>query len=170
MSKYYKDLEPDVVSKTQLKNHAQVLKKFGMGLVELSDEKLKMLPVEEVTLKSLLDYKKINSNLARKRHLMFIGKCLRNENQQEIEQFLEKELSPHKETKVVESENDPVDTLIEDLINIGEEKITEILIDNPQLERQKLRQFLRNISNAKTEQKKQQAIGKIKAYLQSFSD
>jgi len=166
MLKNDKNLEDDIVSKTQLKNQAQALKKFGQGLIELSDAKLKKLPVNEVTLKSLLDYKKMTTNLARKRHIMFIGKCLRNEDQQEIEQFLECELNPHKVTNVTESEREPVDLLIENLITTGEEKITEILVDNPQLERQKLRQLLRNISNAKTEQKKQQAVGKMKVYLQ----
>jgi len=164
MVQHDENLEQDFVSKTRLKIHAQELKKFGLELVKLSDAKLKMLPIEDVTLKSLLDYKKITSNLARKRHLMFIGKCLRNENQQEIEEFLENDLSAPIKPKV--EENDPLDLLLNDLINVGEEKINEILIEKPLLERQKLRQLLRNINNTKSEQKKQQAIGKMKAYLQ----
>ena len=157
--------EDDFVSKTQLKNQAKELKKFGLKLTELSDEKLKSLPIDDVTLKSLLDYKIITSNLARKRHLMFIGKCLRNEDQQAIESVLSNELNSNLKQKVQIS---PIDNLADSLIENTEETINEILLDKPQLERQKLRQLSRNTINAKNEQKKLQSFKKLKAYLQEF--
>ena len=118
--------DDDFISKTQLKNQAQELKKFGLKLTELSDEKLKSLPIDEVTLKSLLDYKLITSNLARKRHLMFIGKCLRNEDQQAIEMVLSNELNSNLKQKVQVSQ---IDKLVEALTANADETINEILLE-----------------------------------------
>jgi len=157
--------EDDFVSKTQLKNQSKELKKFGLKLTELSDEKLKSLPIDDVTLKSLLDYKIITSNLARKRHLMYIGKCLRNEDQQAIESVLSNELNSNLKQKIQVS---PIDNLADSLIENTEETINEILFDKPQLGRQKLRQLSRNTINAKNEQKKLQSFKKLKAYLKEF--
>ena len=81
--------EDGFVSKTQLKNQALDLKKFGLELAKLKTSIIENLPVGEVTLKSLTDYQKMTTNLARKRHLMFIGKCLRSESESAIREYLD---------------------------------------------------------------------------------
>ena len=160
--------DPDFFSKTQQKNEALALKKFGLELTDLSADKLVELPISEVTLKSLLDYQKITTNLARKRHLMFIGKCLRNEDEDEIRQFLASQLKTHLKKKV--EKKDPNDEIIDKLVELRDIKIDELLSENPILERQTLRQILRNINNAKNAQKKLQAINRMKNYLKNSSD
>lgn len=164
MNKYYNDeSDPDFVSKTQQKNEALTLKKFGLELTDLTADKLVALPISEVTLKSLLDYKKITTHLARKRHLMFIGKCLRSEDEDKIKEYLESQLSAQLKTKAIKK--DPNDEIILKLIEFGDSKIEELLSDNINLDRQTLRQILRNIRSAKNEQKKLQAVNKMKVYL-----
>ena len=74
------ELEDEIISKTQLKKDALALKKFGLELAQLPVEKVNALPIDDTTKQSILDYQKVTTNLARKRQLMFVGKCLRNED------------------------------------------------------------------------------------------
>ncbi len=152
----------DFTSKTSIKLDAHALTKWGQELVQLPETLLTRLPLTETTLKSLLDYSKITTNLARKRHLMFIGKCLRKEDEDLIRERiveLEKE-KRNKKTKPIEQANPYFEQLVKD----GESAIETILLENENAERQKLRQLYRNYCNAK-ETKKNKAIEKLKQYL-----
>jgi len=159
---------PDYASKTQIKHDAVVLKKFGEELTRLPVKTLEKLPLSEVSLKSLLDFQKMTSNLAKKRHLMYIGKCLRKEDEQEIRSALEAESISHLKRKEVQNNN--LDEQINSLLIEGETKVDELLTKFPMLERQTLRQIMRNISSAKTDEKKRQAIDKMKRYLNENSE
>jgi len=168
-----KEYDPDYFSKSQQKNEALLLKKFGLELTELSPVKLAELPIAEITLKSLLDYQKITANLARKRHLMFIGKCLRDEDEDAIRECLAEQLRGDLKKKVEPQKGDDsdsvVDQLIAQLVELGDSKIEALLLQNPMMERQTLRQILRNISGAEDTAKKNIAINKMKNYLAEFS-
>ncbi len=160
------EFDEEGYSKTQQKNESLAIKKFGMELTELPAKTLAKLPISEVTLKSLLDYQKMNTNLAKKRHIMFIGKCLRNENEKAIRNILDNQAATNLKEKVEKDINkDPADEIIDRLVAQGDAYIDELLANNPELERQNLRQILRNIKNAKKLQKKQIAINKMKNYL-----
>ncbi len=175
--------ENGFISKTQLKNQAQDLKKFGLELTKLRTCVLDALPVGDVTLKSLFDYQKMNSNLARKRHLMFVGKCLRNESELEIREYLNSierasvstmqqnasekndEVSNKNSDSAKIEKTDEVDLFIISLMNADGEKIELFLERNTKLERQSLRQNVRNCNLAKDEKKKQLAKSKLLDYL-----
>lgn len=152
----------DYTSKTSIKLDAHALTKWGKELLLLQESLLIQLPIEGVTLKSLLDYPKITSNLARKRHLMFIGKCLRKEDEDLIrEKILELEHEKQsKKPKPMESINPCLKQLIDD----GDAAIETILAEKINLERQKLRQLYRNYCSAKGV-KKTKAMDKLKQYL-----
>lgn len=153
-------------SKTQQKNESLAIKKFGLELIGLSAQKLAKLPISDVTLKSLLDYQKMKTNLAKKRHIMFIGKCLRNENEQAIRDFIDSNSAENlKEKNTKQTQTDPVDEILEQLIEQGDSFIDKLLSENSNMQRQTLRQILRNVNNAKIAEKKQVAINKMKSYL-----
>ncbi|MGB0495898.1 MAG: ribosome biogenesis factor YjgA [Kangiellaceae bacterium] len=163
------------VSKTQLKKQSLNLKKFGLELTNLKKSVLEKMPIGEVTLRSLLDFQKMTTNLARKRHLMFIGKCLRSENEAEIREYLEKLDRAHISTMKLNegdsiAESDPEDKssenqLFERLIDADNDAIELFLKNNHQLERQNLRQLIRNCKSTKVEKKKSQAKEKLMDYL-----
>jgi len=187
-NKYKSDKEfdkeqDDFVSKTKLKNQAQDLKKFGLELAKLKTSIVEKLPVGEVTLKSLLDYQKMTTNLARKRHLMFIGKCLRNESESAIREYLnnkEKANISTMQQNAIEGQNikseeknvqpdlkslNEMDQLIELLLVANGEKIELFLEQNQQIERQNLRQSIRNCQSAKNEKKRQITKERLIDYL-----
>ncbi len=164
------EFDEEGYSKTQQKNESLSIKKFGQELAELPADKLAALPISEVTLKSLLDYQKITTNLAKKRHIMFIGKCLREEDEKAIRVALDNQVTVNlKEKNEKENKKNPSDAIIIQLLEIGDAYIEELIANNPMLERQTLRQSLRNIKNAKIPQKKQRAIDKMKSYINLHS-
>lgn len=173
IKKYHRNRgEEDYTSKTSIKLDAQVIKKFGQELVQLTVSQLESLPIEELTLKALLDHQKMTSNLARKRHFLFIAKCLRKEDLNTIKGSLENSEKAHFKKKVSENLDvnltpvkDPVDVMIEKLIEMGDDQIEVLVSDSEGLERQTIRQILRNIKSSKTAEKKNQALTKMKAYL-----
>jgi len=162
-----KEYDPEYFSKKAQRQDSLALKDFGQELAELPQDKIKALPIDEVTLKSLLDYQKITTNLARKRHLMFIGKCLRGEDEQAIRDFLEEQTRQQIKIKTEKETQSKslLEETIEQLQQHGEQEINKLLNLYPTLERQTLRQKLRNLNNAKTEVKKAQAMAKMTAYL-----
>ncbi len=152
----------DYTSKTSIKLDAHALTKWGKELLQLPESFLIQLPINGVTLKSLLDYPKITSNLARKRHLMFIGKCLRKEDEDLIRETL-LDIEDKRQTKAPKA-IEPVNPHLKQLIDEGDAAIETILLENENLERQKLRQLHRNYCNAKGVTK-DKAMEKLKQYL-----
>ncbi len=156
-------LEDEIISKTQLKKDALALKKFGLELAQLPVEKVNALPIDDTTKQSILDYQKITTNLARKRQLMFVGKCLRNEDERQIRNYLSEQISTNLKAKVDKA--DPLKDCVEKLLTGNANDVEELIQQYSNLERQTLRQLIRNISNAKKAEKLNQATEKLKSYL-----
>lgn len=158
-----KSNDEDLISKTKLKKNALDIKKFGLELSQYPSSKLKDFPISDTTLTSILDYQKITTNLAKKRQLMYVGKCLRHEDEAEIRQYILEQFN-HQIREKKKSES-PSSAIIEKLLNGDGEDIEQLLEKYPLLERQILRQLLRNIAKSKVESKKHQAVSKLKNYL-----
>jgi len=156
--------ESEFVSKTQLKREAKDLQDFGKKLVELSDVQIEQLPLENVTKNALFDFKKQQGNIAKKRHLAFIGKCLRKDDAQSAMEFLEEDNLANLRKANSEPKRNS-ESALEKLIANGEDEIQSIIENNAQIERQTLRQLLRNFKSAKTDAKKATAKSKLERYL-----
>ncbi len=166
----FEDAQEEVVfSKTQLKNEAKDLFQFGKELIELSPAKLKLLPFNETTQTAISEYYKQTGHIAKKRHLLYLGKCLRNDNVVEARRIILDDsfaqlralaaATSKTETKAKKQD------FIELLVAEGDKQIQLLADKYPNLNVQTLRQLLRNIQNAKTEQKKSQATSKLKIFI-----
>lgn len=155
----------EFVSKTQLKNEAKALQTFGKTLVDLPLEKLELLSLTENTINAIKDFHKQSGNIAKRRHLAYIGKCLRHDDVETAQKMLSEENFQQRRA-VQEKTIDPLAELINDLLENSDEKIQALLATNPQLDRQNLRQLIRNIKNAKTESKINTTTQKLKTFLQ----
>ncbi|MDQ7050053.1 MAG: ribosome biogenesis factor YjgA [Enterobacterales bacterium] len=170
IKKYHRNIDqPDYVSRSQIKQEAQSIKQLAIRLVELTDAKLALLPLSETSLKGLQDFKKMTSNLARKRHLMYVAKCLRKEDQEAIESSLDGNLFKPKSEPSADLTTDKAPSIIDSLVGQDSSKIEAVieslLNDYPNIQRQTLRQLVRNINNAKDEKKKQSNKTKLCHYL-----
>lgn len=154
--------EENFVSKTQLKNEAKALQAFGKQLTELPATKLELLPLSDTTIFAIKDFHKQSGNIAKKRHLAFIGKCLRGEDCDAVKSVLEQDDFGNQRKQKQQTSNDE---LVDELLKEGDVKVHQLLQEHLQLDRQKLRQLIRNISKAEEGPKKESAKKKLNQYL-----
>lgn len=155
----------DFVSKTQLKSEAKALQEFGKELLQLSTAKLELLPLNDTTRRALQDYHKQSGNIAKRRHLAYIGKCLRSDNADAIKLALQDD-SFQQYRQQAQDNASSVAKLVESLIENGDLAIEKVLNEHERLDRQNLRQLVRNCKNAKNQQKLTNATNKLQTYLQ----
>ena len=80
----------DGPSKSQLKREMTALQKIGEELVGLSERELAKIPIVDEDLQlAIEEAHRIRSNNARKRHLQYIGKVMRNVDTAPIVQALD---------------------------------------------------------------------------------
>ncbi len=76
----------DRPSKTQLKKQAHDLQALGVALVALPDDRLQDLDVSDSLLEAVKQYKKTRSHEGRRRQMQYIGKLMRRNEVEPIEQ------------------------------------------------------------------------------------
>lgn len=85
MSKHHpdRDSRPDdddpSKSKSQLKREMHALQELGKRMMDLGDEQLSSLPMSETLKAALVESRRIRQHEARRRHLQYVGKVIRNE-------------------------------------------------------------------------------------------
>ena len=84
----YED-DDDFVSKSELKREAQRFQDLGKTLTELPNNKWKELPISENLYNALVENARLKQNEAKRRHLQYIGKVMRNEDCEAIQDALD---------------------------------------------------------------------------------
>jgi len=142
-------------SKTQIKKEAEELQKLGVELIKLPNQHLKRMDIPDALLKALIDAKSIKSNIAGRRQRQFIGALMRDVDPEPIRHALQQidaglpiESEIDKETR----------TWLDRLLKGDPAGLEEFISAFPGLERQKLRQLLRNIKKEKTTGKSLKAL------------
>jgi len=77
--------KPERPSKSQVKRDMHALLDLGKELVELSDDKLKRLPLSEALYDAIRMAQRISSREARRRQIHYVGKLMRQAPAQEIQ-------------------------------------------------------------------------------------
>ena len=72
------------ISKTQLKKASHDLQDLGEALVALPADRLEVLPLDEVLLDALREYKRTRSHEGRRRQMQYIGKLMRRSDAEPI--------------------------------------------------------------------------------------
>ena len=70
-------------SKSQLKREMHALQDLGKRMLELSNDQLDTLPISDTLRRAIEESHRIRQNEARRRHLQFIGKIIRKEDDPE---------------------------------------------------------------------------------------
>ncbi|QJR81297.1 ribosome-associated protein [Alteromonas pelagimontana] len=164
---YFDDVEPlendDTVSKTELKRQAAQFQKLGLELVNLSPANLATISLDT----ELEDAVTLARNINRKkdgyrRQLQFIGKLLRQRDTDNIEQSLAKLKHQHHESNVAFH---ALEKARESVINEGDDGIQRLVEEHPALDRQKLRQFHRQIKKEREKNAPPKAFRELFQYL-----
>jgi ribosome-associated protein len=157
--------EEDVVSKTQLKQDAERLKKIGLELVDLTPGERDKIPLDEELLAAVELCTRINRKKdGFRRQLQLIGKRLRAREVEPIETALANLKHSH---SVANRHFHSLERLRDEIISEGNDGINKVVAQYPQLERQKLRQLLRTAQKQAQQDKPPAAAREIFVYLRT---
>jgi ribosome-associated protein len=130
-------LEP---SKTALKRRMTALQELGEALTRLSDKQLSAIPIDdERLLTAVREVRGIRSNSARRRHLQYIGKLMRDIDAEPIEHALQ--ALDHRHRKDTDAFHE-LEQLRDSMLAAGVGGISLATERWPQADRQQLRQLL----------------------------
>ncbi|MBI0157255.1 MULTISPECIES: ribosome biogenesis factor YjgA [Gilliamella] len=152
------------VSKSEIKRDAEVLKKLGVELVNLSKNEISKIPLDEDLLYSIELAQKIKKEGYR-RQIQYIGKLLRNRDIEPITQALDKLKNRHNQQVAMFHR---LEKLRDELIETGDaESIMELF---PTADRQQLRTLARSAKKELTANKPPKTARQIFQYLKELSE
>ncbi len=152
-------------SKSQVKRELLALHDLGRDLVSLSTKALQQVPLADETRDAIFEAKPLKMEALR-RQLKHIGKLMRDEDADAIHAALNKLRQPHKKEV---SEFHEVETW-RDLLLAGDDAVLAELAGRfPDLDRQHLRQLVRNTKKEQTLNKPPKSARVLFKYLKGLS-
>lgn len=160
------DMDEEIiyVSKSEIKRDAEILKKMGVELVNLSKNELTKIPLDEDLLYAIELAQKIKKEGYR-RQIQYVGKLLRSRNIDPITQALDKLKNRHNQQVALFHK---LEKLRDELIETGDaENIIELF---PIADRQQLRTLARQAKKERESNKPPKTAKQIFQYLKELSN
>lgn len=155
-------------SKSELKRRMTALQELGVALTQLSDKELAQIPIEDPRLaEAIAETRRINSNSARRRHLQFIGKLMRDIDPEPMQRALNSLFNKH------QAETDQfhaLEVMRDDLLSRGDAAVQDVLVKWPEADRQQLRQLIRQHQRETGSGKPPAASRKLFKYLRELQE
>lgn len=152
------------VSKSELKRDAQEFHQLGSEIAKMGKKQRERLPLNDDLKEAMVVADKIsNKSDAYRRHLNYIAKTLRTvENIEEIKAIIDVMLNKNNQAEVMIKK---IEQLRSDLIEQGDDLINETIEQYPTLERQKMRQLVRNAAKEVKAEKPGRGYKELFQYL-----
>ena len=159
------ELDEDLKSKSEIKREMHRLQDFGQKIVEMSKHQRSRLPLtDELKDAMVLADKILNKHEALRRHIRHIAKILSETDLEPINQALDVMANKHQQESVKHTK---LETLRDELIKGDNEAIESLLAENPAMERQKLRQLIRQAAKEVKAEKPAKYFKELFSYLKS---
>ncbi|WP_026957973.1 ribosome biogenesis factor YjgA [Aliagarivorans taiwanensis] len=155
------------VSKSQIKREAEELKDLGKELTNLSKQQLDTIDMSEELLDALMLAKRLQAKREReglRRHFNYIGKLMRESDTDAIRAGIEKIRNRHLYAAQAQQR---MEKLRDRLLEEGDAGINQLIEDHPELDRQWMRQLVRQASKEKKAEKPGKNYKELAAYLKS---
>lgn len=161
--------EPDSApSKSALKRQMLALQALGESLLALNDKQLARIPIDdERLLQALRETRQIRSNSARRRHLQFIGKLMRDIDAEPIERALQ---AMHQARRQETDAFHELEQLRDDMLAAGPAGVELALARWPEADRQQLRQLALQHQRELQRNKPPAASRKLFRYLRELQE
>lgn len=157
--------DPDPFSKSQTKRDMLALQKLGVALVELPESQLEKIPLPTQLLEAIQFARTLKANESKRRHLQFIGKLMRDVDAAPIQAALEAlRLSHHKGIQQFHK----IEKWRDQLIAEGDLAIQKLLEIAPEVDRQQLRQLVRNAQRDTEKSINSGAVTELFRYLREL--
>lgn len=128
-------------SKSQLKREMHALQALGEQIIAMTPAERARFPLSEDMLAAVEETSRIRSHEGRRRHMQYVGKLMRREDLEAIQTVFDE----------IEQENRRRDLAFhrlekwrDRLIDDGDEAVEAFIADYPDVDRQALRQLIRN--------------------------
>lgn len=150
------------ISKSQAKRDVEALQKLGLKLLTLSKSTLEKFNLDEKLLDALLLAQTINSRSGHRRQVQLIGKLMRHTDADAIRLQLERYQHPIEEAN---AHFHKLEKWRDRILAEGDSAIHELLTEYPDLERNRLRQLLRNAKKEAEQNKAPKSARQLFKYL-----
>ncbi len=169
MTDWYQDSspdEPEVKSKTQIKREMEALQELGKRLLGQKREFLEKLPLSDRLRAALEESYRITQNEAKRRHLQFIGKLMRDVDAETIQEHLDRQAAGTRaHTQHFHQLEIWRDRLIDD-----PQSLDAFLEAYPQADRQHVRQLARNAQKEASQNKAPASARKLFKYIREVDE
>lgn len=165
----FPDFTPDEEqpkSKSAVKREMTALQKLGEELVELAPAKLAKIPMPEQLEEAVMLARRLKNREGKRRQLQYIGKIMRVIDSDAIRQALE---SFHHDSLAFRQHFHRLEQWRDRLLAEGDKAMEELLEEKPDLDRQHLRQLIRQAQKEASQNKPPAAARKIFQYLRENS-
>ena len=159
--------EEQYKSKSALKREMTELQKLGEELVALPPAKLAKVTMPEQLEEAVMLARRLKNREGKRRQLQYIGKIMRNIDSDAIRQKLE---SFHHHSQHFRQQQHRLEQWRDKLITEGDSAVSELLQEYPELDRQHLRQLIRQAKKELSQNKPPAASRKIFKYLRDNSE
>ncbi|MET1079210.1 MAG: ribosome biogenesis factor YjgA [Pseudomonas sp.] len=166
MSEYLDDFSEEK-SKTQVKRELHALVDLGERLTTLKPDLLARLPLTDALRSALADAPKHTANIARKRHIQFIGKLMRDQNVEEILALIDQ---LDASTRQYNERFHALEHWRDRLLLGSDEVLDAFVADYPEADRQHLRQLIRQAQHENAHNKPPATTRKIFKYIRELDE
>lgn len=165
----YDDINPDdyIRSKSQAKREMTALQELGEKLVDLNDSQLAQIPIEPKLLEAILETRKMSHREARRRHLQYIGKLMRNTEHEAIQQAYDQ--IQNKSDKYIHRQHQ-VERYRDLFLEDNAQALQDFIKLYPNVDVQHLRQLIRVAHKEAAENKAPASARKLFRYIREQID
>lgn len=167
MSEYLDDDFSVEKSKTQVKKELHALQDLGERLTTLKPDVLAKLPLTDALQKALLDAPKHKAHIARKRHLQYIGKLMR---EQDIEAIVTLVDQLDASTRQYNERFHNLERWRDRLIGGDDDTLESFVVEYPETDRQHLRSLIRHAQHEAARNKPPAAARKVFKYIRDLDE
>lgn len=157
--------EIEYISKSQMKRDMLALQELGEKLVELSADQVTQLDLPADLRTAVIQAQSIKKHGAKKRQLKFIGRIMRNVDAEQIQQQLDN-FTRHSAQSI--NQLHKIEKWRDQLIEKGDEALSEFLTEYPDADRQQLRALVRSAIEERKNNKPPKFFRKIFQFIKQY--
>lgn len=172
MNDFFKDdldndnAEDEIKSKSQIKREMEEFQQLGKKLLTLKPEVLEKMVLSDRLRHAIDESKRITKNEAKRRHLQFIGKLMRDVDLDHVREIIERqEAGSRAHAQHFHQLESWRDRLIE-----NDNAIDEFIENYPNADRQHLRQLARNANKEAKQNKPPASARKLFKYIREMDE
>jgi len=167
MPEYLDDDFSGEKSKSQVKRELQALQDLGERLTTLKPDMQDKLPLTNALRKALVEAPKHKAHIARKRHLQYIGKLMR---EQDVEAIVAMVDQVDNTTREYNERFHSLERWRDRLIAGDDETLEAFVADYPDTDRQHLRGLIRHAQHEAARNKPPAAARKVFKYIRELDE